>query len=204
MKFAFSLVVMVWAAVSAAQHRYEIRQGKNVVGQASLTQKLRDDGGKNVLMTMELQSARQTTRIRLESQYDRTGATVRKFMETAVDGRIRKTTVVTFDANGANVVIDEGGKRTTKEVALVANAKRNNPAEFWFLRDKPKPKDRTVCYVFDMDTLSWQLITTVYRGLNKIEGKQGHEVGTERYVTLLDPEGTPLVIDLGGARLVRK
>lgn len=205
MKSTLTFLFAAIVALSGAQAKYDVMLGKKKLGTAAVHQKLREDGGKVVQMTIELRDEKdQDTKIRVESQFDKTGSPVRKFMETSVSGRVKKTVVATFDEAGANVVISDGGVRSTKSVTLVANANRANAAEFWFVRDKPKPKAKVVAYTFDLDTLSWQLTTSVYKGESTVGGIKGHEVGTERYVTLLDNLGLPLIVDMGATRLVRK
>lgn len=205
MKATLTFLFAAIVALSGAQAKYDVMLSKKKLGTAAVHQKLREDGGKVVQMTIELGGEKdQDTKIRVESQFDKSGAPVRKFMETSVGGRVKKTVVATFDEAGANVVISDGGVRSTKSVTLVANANRANAAEFWFVRDKPKPKAKVVAYTFDLDTLSWQLTTSVYKGESTVSGLKGHEVGTERYVTLLDNQGLPLIVDMGATRLVRK
>lgn len=199
-----SLLLFLVPVLAGAQAKYVVTYDGKAVGSASVLQKAAEKGGKSVQMTIEMRGAGNAdSHIRMESVFDATGAPVRKFMEASSGGKRLKTTIVTFDKAGAHVVIDEGGKRTTKDVGLVDTAPRANAAEFWFFRDKPKKGAELRCYLFDMDTLSWQLTTTVYRGPDKVGKFSGHNVSTERYASLVDDTGLPVLIDLGKTRLER-
>jgi hypothetical protein len=169
------------------------------------------DGSKSVDLKMDLSVGKQKLTIRSQSSYDAKGNPTRKFMDSNIPGgALQKQVIVTFDARGANVVQIDGGKRTTRQIPLVESAPRGNPTEFWFLRDQPKAGEKFRGYVFNMDTLAWQLQTTTYKGKKaiKIGGKSisAHEVeitGERASKAYLDDSGLPYLIDFGSATLKR-
>ncbi|HMS55581.1 MAG TPA: hypothetical protein PKA27_09300 [Fimbriimonadaceae bacterium] len=141
----------------------------------------------------------------MENTFDKDGTAIRKFME--MTGLVKRTVVATFDKAGANVVIDEKGKRETKQVSLVPNAPRANKSEFWFIRDLPVVGAESQSYVFSLDTLSWELMATKYRGKATISvaGKKtpAHYTTSGDMEAWLDGKGYPLLIIKGQTRFER-
>ena len=114
---------------------------------------------------MEIKHHADTGPVRPEATYDAKGAPNRKFQATLVPSQKRRRhVVVTFNKEGASVVADLNGKRTTKKISLPATAQRDDASEFWFLRDQPKKGEVAKAYNFDIETLSWELVTTTYEG----------------------------------------
>lgn len=186
-----------------------IVEGKSA-GEASLTQRVMPDGSKRVQILLELKgSDGRTVKVVSDSTYDPQGAPRRKFLETTQDrSPKRRTLVVTFDSEGAKVVEEVDGKRTIKSVPLVKTAPRENPSEFWFLRDTPQPGARVRYYRFDMDEQAWVLSNTRYVGPKTfLFGKQRvtvHEVVDDRVTALLDDQGLPYRLELPGVVFERK
>lgn len=179
-----------------------------VAGTATVLQKLGADGSKSVQLAMELRSDTVAINLRQESSYDKTGRPIRKFQETHnVTQKTRKTVVVTFDAAGANAVVDEGGKRTVKKVPLPETAARHDLSEFWFLRDQPKVGDVVKANTINLETLTWELITTIYKGTAEvtIAGRKvkAHRTESERGVAFIDDKGLPLRLELPNGAIER-
>ncbi len=178
-------------------------------GSASFSQKVLPDGSKLVQLNLEMKDpAGRSVRVRSESSYDSKGSPIRKFLESIVDKpRDRRQVVVTFDEEGAHVVEEKGGKRTTKHLPLAKAAPRENPSEFWFLRDRPKPGAKAQYYRFDIDSMSWVLTTTTYVGPKTVAvGRSklsGHLIQDDRAQVVLDDKGLPLRMEVGNAVFTR-
>jgi len=204
-----SLVAITTAA--SAQVRFSVEMAGKSVGTASLTQKLQPDGGKIVELKMELKIGTQKLAIRSQNTYDAAGAPIRKFLDSNIPGgALQKQIVTTFDGRGANVVILDGGKRTTRSIPLVDTAPRKNGSEFWFLRDRPQSGAAIKCYTFNMDRLAWELQTFVYRGKKSVPlgGKSviAHEISTDGdrpSKAYVDDSGLPILIESGPTVLKR-
>jgi hypothetical protein len=162
-------MLVVAAALAPAQHRYAVKVGGQQVGTATLTQKILDGGTKLVQLSMELQMQGNTVAITTESRYDAKGAPVRKFQLTTIPSqRMRRQLVATFNAEGAQVVEEMNGARKTIHRPLVSNAPRENPSEFWFIRDLPKAGDEITLYNFNLDEMRWDVEKVSYKGLQTI------------------------------------
>lgn len=200
------------AAVAGAQAHLAVTLSGHPAGYATLSQKVQKDGVKVVELRMELSSQDQKVRLSSEASYDAKGLPVRKFQEiVSASGSLNKQVVVTFDKAGANVVILDGGKRSTKAVSLVSTAPRASLSEFWFIRDKPKQGHIEQAYQFNIDTLAWELVRTEYRGKRtlKIENHtvSVHEVyskrGDKETTAYLDDQGLPVLVDQGNIKMVK-
>lgn len=211
MKRSFTLLLGLMAAYASAQTKYSVEIGGKSVGTASLTQKIGADGSKSVELKMDLQVNNQKLTIRSQNSYDKLGNPTRKFMDSNIPGGLlQKQIITTFNAQGAAVIQIDGGKRTTRDIPLVSTAPRVNPSEFWFVRDRPKAGQEVKCYMFNMDSLSWQLNRVVYRGIKSIKVGEttvkAHEVETigERPAkAYVDDAGIPWLMEAGSATLKR-
>lgn len=56
---------------------------------------------------------------------------------------------IAYDAKGANLTIDAGGKKTKKSVPIPKGLTSADPTYFWFIRDKPKVGAKVSCAEFD-------------------------------------------------------
>jgi hypothetical protein len=211
-KFFWVLAVMALAAASFAQVRMSVEMGGRRIGIAHFSQKVLADGGKQVEIRMNLESAGRTIEMTSFSGYDADGNPTRKNSETrAPASRNRRQVTVTFDAAGAIAVVEEDGNRSRRGVALVDKAPRANVSEFWFLRTQPKRGETLKVYSFSTEGLVWELLTITYTGPKEIPvaGKSvtGHEVVTERggkrEVAYLDDKGLPLLLLGDGVRMER-
>ena len=194
-----------------AQAKFTVEMSGKSAGTASLSQKLLPDGGKTVDLKMDLKVGSQTLSLRSQNTYDRTGTPVRKFLDANIPGGAQQRQIIaTFDQQGANLVMIDGGKRSTRTIPLVATAPRSNVSEFWFLRDSPKSGESCKSYTFNMDARQWELQTVVYRGRKSIRigGKtvSAHEIetiGDRPSKAFVDDSGLPYLIESGPTILRR-
>ncbi|MBX3118135.1 MAG: hypothetical protein KF784_03655 [Fimbriimonadaceae bacterium] len=204
-RFLFAYAVFLVCGLAGAQAKLNVLQGTKTIGTANVTQRLNADGTKLVQLSLELVNGQTKVKIRQESTYTAKGEPIRSFQEvTGENPRVSRRVVVTFDEEGANVVIDEGGKRETKQLTLAKAAPRGQLAEFWFLRDKPKAGTTVEAYRFNMDKLEWQIARTTYVGPKTltINGKQVkcHELKSTDGVSWVDEKGLPVRADYSGVR----
>lgn len=202
------LSILLAPVIAGAQSKLTVFVAGKKVGTATLLQKVLPDGTKSVQLSMELKTDAVTATVRSEATYTAKGAPIRKFQETLVPAqKVRRTVVVTFDDKGANVVADLNGKRTTQKIALPETTQRDDASEFWFLRDQPKKGAVSKAYTFDIETLSWSLLTTTYEGEVEITiaGKKAkaHRTKSDKGVAYLDATGSPLKLETGNGALER-
>jgi hypothetical protein len=192
---------------------FRVWVGNVASGSASLIQKGQPGGGKLVELRVDLRMSSQSIDLRSQNTYDAKGNPIRKFQEVATVGVPgKKQTVVTFDAAGANVVILDGGKRSTKSVALVKGANRADVSQFWFFRDKPKPGTGFKVYQFNLDRLTWDLAMITYIGPKVVmiskRKVQTHEIRVDLEGRILkvfvDDGGLPVILDDGRIKLERQ
>lgn len=195
--------LLAFAVFGQAQARYTIKSQGKVIGKAALTQKLLEGGGKSVQLTIEMAGqGRRSATVRANSTYDPKGAPIRVFLESvATNPPSRRQITATFDAKGAHVVLDDGGARKVQDVPLVDTAPRNDPSQFWFLRDKPKPGTTATYYRFDAESLTWSLMKPTYVGPRDVTiggtAYKGYLVRDNRSETIVDAAGLPLRITVG-------
>ncbi|MCC7229183.1 MAG: hypothetical protein IT203_02240 [Fimbriimonadaceae bacterium] len=193
---------------AAAQIKMSLQVGGKGVGTVSMSQKINPDGSKTVELKIEFH--KQLT-LRSQNLYDKSGMPVRKFMESIIPGgKLQKQTVATFDKLGANLVLLDGGQRKTRSIPLVETAPRANASELWFVRNQPAAGTQVKVYLFNMDTLAWDLQTIVYRGRQNLKvGKQdvsAHVVetlGERTSIAYLDERGMPWRIESGATVMQR-
>ena len=211
MRFIFLASFVLLTAIAGAQVKMSVEMSGHPVGTASITQVLKADGSKSVELRMDLTAGAQKLTLRSQNTYDRTGLPTRKFLESIIPGgKMQKQVIAGFDKDGANVVILDGGQRSTKKSALAPVAPRANASEFWLIRDKPKVGDKVESYVFNMDTMAWDLQTVEYKGLKSIQigGKtvKAHEIettGPRKATAYLDDKGLPWMIESGATTMKR-
>lgn len=180
------------------------------VGAARMTQKLGEDGAKSISVLLDILDAKgkPSVSVRQVSSYAKDGTPVRILLETTRNGGKERTMrVATFDESGAHLIIEEKGARTPKDIPLAKESPRSNPAEFWFLRDKPTKGARTGYYRFDIAKGEWVLASTEYVGKKsvKVSGKdvELHEVRYGSSISYLDDSGMPQVVENGRLRFER-
>lgn len=147
------------------------------VGTANVIQKLQPDGGK----TVELRITRGAIEVRQTSRYDRLGRAIRLTQETRRDGRVIGQRIADVSARGAWWVQDDRGTRTRTEIALPPEVKQENPAEFWFLRDRPAVGAKVYAFTFSVSAGDWRRTDSEYTGPVTLPGGTvAHRVVTAR------------------------
>ena len=206
MPLAALAALLILGPQSVAYH--VLRDGQRV-GDATLTQTLREDGAKVVEMQMTLRAPDgRTVNTSTKSVYSVTGKPVRREQSTRLDvPRYERSVTASFHDSGANVVVVQDGKRAVRNVPLVRAAPLDNPSEFWFLRDRPRVGLSVVSYQLNLESLEWEPVRTTYHGLLRTtwggQPVEAHRVESEKGVAFLSDDGTPLVIEAPPYRLER-
>jgi len=184
-------------AFASAQVKLQIvRDGKSA-GVVTVSQKMRPDGSKQVMMSMESAGLK----FRSESIYSASGLPQRKFQEISVpEQKTRRTIIAEFSEKSVSVTIDNNGTRSVKEVPLPANASSSDKSEFWFVRDKPTPGAKSTTYSFNLEKLAWESVTTTFVGpveitINGVKLK-ANKTQSERGIAFVDDQGLPLRLEL--------
>jgi hypothetical protein len=178
-------------------------------GNATLSQKVIANGQKMIDLGMVISSAGRQVTVHSESTYDAKGAPIRKYQDTLVLGKIRKSrrVIVSFDKGGANVVLVVDGDRTTKYVPLDPQADRADGSEFWFLKGIPKVGEEVHAYRFNLDTLNWDMVNTVYKGVRpmSIDNRRvvTYVTDSEEGTAYFGKDGLPLRLELPYAAMER-
>lgn len=179
------------------------------IGTATLSEHITQTGGKVVNLGMALGPDGQQVIVRSETTYDAKGSPTRVFQETTSEGKehYRREVIVSFDDDGANVVLELNGDRSTTHVAIDKGDSRQDESEFWFIRDHPNVGDSVSAYKFNPNTLKWDFVKTTFHGSRPMV-ISGHKV--EAYVTdseqgtaFLDGDGLPLRLELPNAAMER-
>jgi hypothetical protein len=200
--------IMALAGTSAAQVKLQItRDGKNV-GVATVTQKMRQDGSKQVQMSMESASTAGTITFRSESIYQASGMPQRKYQEIAIPGqKFRRTIIAEFSEKSVRVTTDNNGTRTVKDVPLPKNASAADKSEFWFVRDKPAAGAKVSGYTFNLEKLEWETVTTTFVGQVEITigttKVKANKTQSDRGVAFVDDQGMPLRLELPNGLMER-
>jgi hypothetical protein len=188
-------------ALASAQIKLNLVRDGQSFGTATLTQKLRQDGSKQVQMSVELSGPNGAITIRSESIYLASGVPQRKFQEVSVPGqKYRKTVIAEFSESNVHVTLDMNGARSVKDVALPKGTNAADKSEFWFVRDKPKAGDKVKCSSFNLDTLAWDAVETTYVGQVDLKLGQGlvkaQKTQSSRGVVYVDDQGLPYKLEL--------
>ena len=179
-------------------------------GRATLVNTVLEDGSKYVRLALVLTDEKgNSVNVLQESTYDKTGRPVRKLQTTTKPGGgSRQSLVVTFDANGANVKIDQGGKAVTDQIAWPSGRKVEATSEFWFCRDQPKPGDVSTYWRYDLGELEFVETKCQYHGKRtiKVGGKDvsAHMVTLGDVTAYVDEVGDPYKIESPGVSMVKK
>jgi hypothetical protein len=211
MKALCLLVIATLCAPAGAQVKLSLSVAGKAAGTATLSQSVAADGSKTVVLRIEMNAAGKKARLSSQASYDAKGNPIRKFLETIIPGQLQRQTVVTFDQAGANVVVLKGDGRETKKIGLLDTAPRAAPSEFWFIRDMPKPGAKVKNYVFNADSLTWDLTETTYIGPRVVkaggQSVKAHLVqsdqGGRQVYSFLDDKGLPVLVDDGRMKMER-
>jgi hypothetical protein len=197
------------AAIGLAQVEMRVLSEGKPVGTATIGHRITQDGGKQVTLRMELDNGSRKVVVRQVSTYDKTGRPKTKFQEVvATPNRTRTSVMATITATGASAVLDQNGSNESKDIEAPKDAPLEDPSEFWFLRDQPRPGTTFKKYRFDLNTLEWKIGETKYVGLKEIKvGGQtfrAHQIVTDDATTYVDAKGLPLLVETKTYRLERK
>lgn len=200
--------VVLGTAHASGQVQLRVLSQGVEVGTARASQKLLPDGGKQVNLNMELKNGPTKVVVRQTSSYDLKGIATHKFLETIVTpGPTRTTIIATLSDTEAKVAVDRGGKSESKTVPAPKDAPRDDPSEFWFIRDVPRPGTRIARYRFDTSQLEWKLTEIEYVGPREITvgGKKvrAHVIKASDGTFYLDEKGLPYLIETATFRMER-
>jgi hypothetical protein len=209
MKQFVLLAGLLLATLSSAQVQMDVIVSGRKAGKATLSQRRNPQGYKIVNLGMVLDNAENTITIRSESTYDPKGAPIRMFQESVVAGKDhhRREVIVSFDSDGANVVLLGNGDRVLKHVSAPASPTREDASEFWFLRDTPEVGSASTAVRFNLDSLTWDTVNTVFRGVRPMT-IGNHRVTaniteSEQGKAFMDSNGLPLRLELTSATMER-
>lgn len=199
---------LLLATLMVNQVSMDVFAGERKVGTARLTQKLQPDGKKQVQVSLSLTGAQGSVTVREEATYEPSGAPLRQVVEMSdKDGKRLVTIVATFDLEGAHVVTDAAGKRTSAKVPLGKSLPRANASEFWLIRDTPKVGAKVTYYRLHLRKQEWEQVTVRYVGKRpvKLGGRtvQGHCVEQGDRTAYLDDTGMPYLLKTPEMTLVR-
>lgn len=202
------LAIALGASVASGQVQLRVLSQGVEVGTARASQKLLPDGGKQVNLNMDLKNGPTKVVVRQTSTYDAKGVATHKFLETIVTpGPTRTSIIATLSDAEAKVAVDRGGKSESKTVPAPKDAPRDDPSEFWFIRDVPRPGTRVSRYRFDMSALEWKLMEIEYLGPKEIVvgGKKvrAHAIKASDGSFYLDEKGLPYLIETATFRMER-
>lgn len=211
MRFASLLMLVAGAALASAEVTLTMYMRDEVVGEATLNQRLLPDGGKQLTMTMTFNRPKPgAVNIRNESVYAADGSPVRMIYEFNQSGQPKNLVTAIFSEKGA-AVTERKGTESTNRVIARPDGPIKNLAEHWFIATQPKPGDVLSAYVFSAVEQEWRLHTSTYKGKKTvtIDGQKfaGHLLvsGTrgKEISSIVDDRGLPLIVE-GPVRLVRK
>jgi hypothetical protein len=192
------------ATAGMAQVKLQIvRDGKGA-GVVTVSQKMRPDGSKQVMMSMETAGLK----FRSESIYSANGLPQRKFQEISVpEQKTRRTIIAEFSEKSVHVTLDNNGTRTVKDFALPPNASSADKSEFWFVRDKPTPGAKSTAHSFNLEKLAWESVTTTFIGpveitINGVKLK-ANKTQSERGIAYVDDQGLPIKLELPNGAMER-
>ncbi len=205
---AFAAVV----ALSGARAKLVLKSNGKDIGLVETSQRLTADGGRIVELRLTLAGEKRSVTVHTTSTFNVKGEPVRKVQETLNSNHDQRVVIATFDAAGANVVINDGSARKTRQVPVEAAAPRAEAAGFWFLRDHPAVGTKVRQYAFNLDSLAWDFTETSYTGDAPVTvgGKKtiAHVVkivvGERITTSYLDDKGEPLRVETGNIVMERK
>jgi hypothetical protein len=123
------------------------------------------------------------------------------------DGKRLVTIVATFDDDGAHVVTDAAGKRTSVKIPLGKALPRANVSEYWFVRDTPKVGAKVTYYRLNIRKQEWEQVTVRYLGKKPVKvGNQtieAHCLEQGDQTAYLDDSGMPYLLKTPEMTLVR-
>jgi len=192
-------------AAPPVEVKYNVTMDGSPLGNAVMTTTELEQGSRQVVLTMNLEQGKRSSRVRQETIYNADGSAKKKVQELLTDKSARTLISVEIDGRVANVTATEEGKTTTKKVTLADIAPVENPSYNWFIKTTPKPGDKAAYYTFDIGERAWRLEEIVYTGKEKIElatgAKELNVLKGNKGITLMDNKGTIVAIQMGQIRI---
>ncbi|MBL8059400.1 MAG: hypothetical protein JNK63_01650 [Chthonomonas sp.] len=190
---------------------YNVIMGGKSAGSATMT--IKDVGHTRIVgTTVEVKISGQSATVRTSTTYGADGAAISTVLFVQATTGTQAVNV-NFDAKGANVVSSLNDKESRSFVAVSSAAPRSNPAQYWFSRTRPKVREKISYYAFDINSLTWRLMTSEY--LESKPYKIGEKTYDAHHVLItrggdlinywLDDAGNPVsIIQPNGDKLERK
>lgn len=204
--FAIGCSLLVCHAF-AGEVKLKVSGPDGLDGTATIINKILEDGSKYVQLTMRLKySDGQVSDVIQESSYDKNGEPVRMLQSTKA-GSKKTSIVVTFSAEGAQVVSDKGDGPKTNMVVRPTTGSTANPTEFWFARTQPKIGETAEYFTFRVSDQTWIKAKSRFEGQKEVvvDGKRvmGNLVQMGEIKSYSDAVGDPYRIELGKLVLER-
>jgi hypothetical protein len=205
---AAAIVVTLGSAAWAGRVVMAVSGSAGWEGSAEVLTKRLDDGGKYVRLTLNLRHANGAkSDVVQESTYDASGEPVRFLQTSVAPGVPRSSTVVVFDALGAEVTTQRGEDRKTERVSKPDGVRTAARSELWFLATKPVPGAEVGFSRFVMAERAWKPETARYHGLREIvvggKAVKAHLVTVGEAKAFVDDAGDPWRLETGGVVLER-
>lgn len=207
MKNLLASIVFLLSGLSwAGEVTMSISGPDGLKGTATVINKVEKDGSKYVRLTMKLvYGDSQSSDVLQESSYSPTGEPIR-MLQTSKSGSKKSSIVVTFTAEGAQVVTDKGDGPKANLI-LRPNGSISNPTEFWFCKDKPNRGQVEEFFMFRVSEQNWNKTKARFSGKSDIvvDGKKvtANLVQVGEIKSFLDEEGDPYRIELANIVLER-
>ncbi|MCC7229143.1 MAG: hypothetical protein IT203_02035 [Fimbriimonadaceae bacterium] len=211
MRAPLALAFLTLSALSVAQKAsYEaMREGKSV---GSLTyERILQGSTQTTIVDIAMTQGTEVLKIKITSKFNAQGA------PTSRTGEISAATYqvkigMAFQSGSAKVTITNGKKSEIKMIDSKPKISIEDPSVWWFVKNKPVPKQNYRYQTISPATLAWSEVMVQYVGPGQVDlrGKKvsGHRVdetrGTERSTVWLDDKGMPLIIDQGTLKFIRK
>ena len=190
----------------AGEVKLSVTGPDGLTGNATLINKIQEDGTKYVRLSMKLTySDGQTSDVLQESSYSAKGEPIR-MLQTSKVGPKKSSVVVTFTEEGAQVVSDKGDGPKTNLVVR-PDGSTANPTEFWFCKVPPKKGQVVEFFTFRVSEQSWTKAKTRFEGTREIivGGKKvvANLVQIGEVKSYSDEEGDPYRIEFGKLTMER-
>lgn len=201
--------------------RYDVFQGDQHVGEATLRQSIETDRSKVVELTLTIGPVEKPTIVKQSSRISPEGRPQRKYQEIKTAAAPPSFVIVSFGEGTANLLDEVKGVRTQSVVTRSQGMPPvENPSEFWLIRDQPLRGDSVEFSDFDITSREWRTLRTTYLGTTRVPGIDGpvHKImsktqvvpknpgdPTERLITTFSNSSGQILrmIDTSGFRLER-
>lgn len=211
MRALLVLALLTLSALSLAQKAtFEaLREGKSV---GSLTyERILQGSTQTTVVDIAMTQGTQVVKMKITSKFNAQGAPTSRIGEISAASYQVKITMV-FVSGSAKVTITNGKKSETKNIDSIPKISIADPSIWWFIKNKPTPKQSYRYQTISPATLAWSEVMVQYLGPGQVDlrGKKvsGHRVdetrGKERSTVWLDDKGMPLIIDQGKLKFIRK